>query len=172
MSSLKQDLTTQVILADGAMGTYYNHLYPEAEELVENENLNNKSRIYDIHKAYIQAGARLLRTNTFASNFNFYPDRDELKANLQAGLQIARDAVANVACDGQVYVAADIGTLYDIGKDFTEVINDYNFCPIGSTKHVQNFCFIFDEKNISLDCIDATLCIPCICGSRIRFRHR
>ena len=127
MSSLKQDLTTQVILTDGAMGTYYNQLYPEAEELVENENLNNKSRIYDIHKAYIQAGARLLRTNTFASNFNFYPDRDELKANLQAGLQIARDAVANVACDGQVYVAADIGTLYDIGKDFTEVINDYKY---------------------------------------------
>ena len=132
MENFRKYLSENILLTDGAMGTYYNLLYPEGEELVEKENLINPQRILDIHKEYILSGARILRTNTFASNFNFFPDKNDLMENIGAGLRIAEDAIeysysitGNV--DENIYVAADIGTIYDWGQDYAEVISDYKF---------------------------------------------
>lgn len=125
MSDFRKYLSENIVLTDGAMGTYYDLVHSDGVELVERENLLHPKRIIDIHREYIRSGARILRTNTFASNSNFFPDRNELKENITAGIQIAYEAVSLE--NEEVYVAADIGTLYDIGKDYTEVVEDYKY---------------------------------------------
>ena len=125
MSDFRKYLSENIVLTDGAMGTYYDLVHSDGVELVERENLLHPNRIIDIHREYIRSGARILRTNTFASNSNFFPDRNELKENITAGIQIAYEAVSLE--NEEVYVAADIGTLYDIGKDYTEVVEDYKY---------------------------------------------
>ena len=62
-----------VLLADGAMGTYFNQKYMSEME-AEEVNLEAPEWIVAIHKEYIEAGARLLRTNTFAVNHGLFPD--------------------------------------------------------------------------------------------------
>lgn len=125
MSDFRKYLSENIVLTDGAMGTYYDLVHSDGVELVEQENLLHPKRIIDIHREYIRSGARILRTNTFASNSNFFPNRNELKENITAGIQIAYEAVSLE--NEEVYVAADIGTLYDIGKDYTEVVEDYKY---------------------------------------------
>ena len=48
-------------------------------------------RVTDIHKEYINAGAKLIRTNTFAANtVNLECNFDEVKANIKAAVANAR----------------------------------------------------------------------------------
>lgn len=63
-----KELTSEGILADGAIGTeiyargiFINRCYDAL-------NLSNPEIIRDIHKSYIEAGARLIETNTFTAN--------------------------------------------------------------------------------------------------------
>ncbi len=56
------------LLTDGAMGTYYGEKYQKAGRSPELVNLRHPERIVEIHKEYLEAGARLLRTNSFSSN--------------------------------------------------------------------------------------------------------
>ena len=67
MDNIRDYLKDNILITDGAFGTYYAGLY-DTRELPEKDNINYKDRITAIHREYIEAGARLLRTNTFASN--------------------------------------------------------------------------------------------------------
>lgn len=53
---------------DGAMGTYYNEKYGKDSDPPETDNLEAPQKIGDIHREYIEAGADILRTNSFSSN--------------------------------------------------------------------------------------------------------
>ncbi|RRF97065.1 MAG: bifunctional homocysteine S-methyltransferase/methylenetetrahydrofolate reductase [Lachnospiraceae bacterium] len=98
-------------MADGAMGTYYQSLYPDDENIVEMAVLDNPDRIKNIHKSYIDAGAVLIRTDSFACVGPFI-ESDELKAEIASkSYELAREAAKESGRD--VIVAADIGTLFD-----------------------------------------------------------
>ena len=71
----------QMLLFDGAMGTYYNQRY-QSETEAEEANLSHPDQIIAIHKAYIEAGARVIRTNTFAINHVLFPDQKMAKEAL------------------------------------------------------------------------------------------
>ena len=96
-----------VILADGAMGTMLmaNGLaFGNSPELW---NVDEPQRVEEIHAAYVQAGARILLTNTFGGN------RFRLQLhNLQeraAELNRAAARLAREAAGGAALVAGDIG---------------------------------------------------------------
>ena len=96
-----------VILADGAMGTMLmaNGLaFGNSPELW---NVDEPQRVGEIHAAYVQAGARILLTNTFGGN------RFRLQLhNLQeraAELNRAAARLAREAAGGAALVAGDIG---------------------------------------------------------------
>ena len=96
-----------VILADGAMGTMLmaNGLaFGNSPELW---NVDEPHRVGEIHAAYVQAGARILLTNTFGGN------RFRLQLhNLQeraAELNRAAARLAREAAGGAALVAGDIG---------------------------------------------------------------
>ena len=55
-----------MLISDGAMGTYYSELTGNDVSYCEFGNLNDKETIKKIHSEYIEAGAKLIRTNTFS----------------------------------------------------------------------------------------------------------
>ena len=65
MRNLLERLEKNVLVADGAMGTalYSNGL----ESCHEYNNISNPDSVEKIHKAYIEAGADIIQTNTYAA---------------------------------------------------------------------------------------------------------
>ncbi len=110
---IKEYLKDNNIICDGAFGTYFlskNKEYSSPEKA----NLEAPDLVTEIHKEYIEAGARLIRTNTFAlSTWNCVSKRekDELEECLQKGYINAKNAVKQVEKDltDPVFIAGDIG---------------------------------------------------------------
>lgn len=101
------------ILMDGAMGTCYAETAPAPESISELANLTDPQTIYGIHRQYIEAGAVVIRANTFSVNpITLGQDWAEVEALLEAGLRIAEDAAANTA-----KVLASIGPVSAEGKE-------------------------------------------------------
>ncbi|MGI6161868.1 MAG: bifunctional homocysteine S-methyltransferase/methylenetetrahydrofolate reductase [Christensenellales bacterium] len=104
------------ILGDGAMGTYF---ALESMGNCEMANLLNPQIISGIHKKYIEAGARLLRTNTFAANtVALGLELPKVLEVVKAGYNIA------VSASKGAYVAAVIGPIHadDISNAESEYI--------------------------------------------------
>lgn len=96
------------LITDGAMGTWYDRLTGYKGNLAERANLENPQQIRDIHRAYIEAGAQLIRTNTFAVNSMFF-SADQIKEVLKAAWENASQAVSDSGKD--VWIAADMGPI-------------------------------------------------------------
>ena len=57
-----------VLVADGAMGTLLNARGVAFEQCFDELNLSDPALVGSIHKEYIQAGAEVIKTNTFGAN--------------------------------------------------------------------------------------------------------
>lgn len=113
MHKCKKDIRKAVkeknLLFDGAFGTYY-AVKSGKEELPERANDENPCLVKEIHKEYIEAGAQIIRTNTFASGCAALScGREALKRNLRSACRMAGEAVSESG--KEVYVAGDIGPL-------------------------------------------------------------
>ncbi|CUH95928.1 hypothetical protein P22_2016 [Propionispora sp. 2/2-37] len=103
---IREYVAKNMVIADGAMGTYYASLKGTTVVFSEPANLTEPELIESIHKQYIAAGARLIRTNTFSANtLSLGVTQAEVKQIIQAGYRIA----AKAAAGRDVFVAADIG---------------------------------------------------------------
>jgi 5-methyltetrahydrofolate--homocysteine methyltransferase len=68
-SSLEALLATgKVVLADGATGTNYFQVGLEAGEPPELWNIDHPERVQELHRAFVDAGADIILTNTFGGN--------------------------------------------------------------------------------------------------------
>ncbi len=102
---LEQDNT---ILADGAMGTYISKLTGESSKGCELANLQNPALVRRIHHAYLDAGAQLLRSNTFAANTAALElSLEKVLEVIRAGYQLAQECAGSYAV-----AAADIGPIF------------------------------------------------------------
>ncbi len=112
MSDLLERLSSEVILADGAMGTMLHSHGVGFDKCFDELNLSNPGAVAEIHRAYIEAGAQLILTNTFGSN-RFKLAQHGLEKQLaeinQRGVDLAKRTVA--ASFRDVLVAGDIGPL-------------------------------------------------------------
>lgn len=63
-----QQLDTQPLLGDGAMGTMIYAKGMSLKRCFDGPNLSTSARIADLHRAYIDRGANLIETNTFAAS--------------------------------------------------------------------------------------------------------
>ncbi len=101
------------LIADGAMGTFFLELSGTSLSTCESANLEQPELIRQIHQAYLDAGAQLLRTNTFAAiNPADAPEFKSLPDVIHAGYRLARDVAGDKAL-----VAADIGPAYGLEPD-------------------------------------------------------
>ena len=89
------------LLFDGAMGTYYAARPGRAEARCELANLHAPEEIAAIHRAYLEAGCRAIRTNTF----DLGGDWETAEAIMKAGCRVALDAARPFSA----YVFADLG---------------------------------------------------------------
>lgn len=90
-----EKLKKQILIADGAMGTL---LYSYGKDSCQEElNLSQKEQIQKIHKAYIDAGADVIQTNTYAANYlklQRYGLEDSVKELNSAAVRNAKVAAA------------------------------------------------------------------------------
>ena len=81
--TIKEYLKQYKLITDGSFGTYYSSTY-QTYDMPEAANLDHPDRVSDIHTSYIESGARLIRTNTFASNTVLLnSSMEDIKQNLR-----------------------------------------------------------------------------------------
>lgn len=109
---IREYLQEKKIITDGAFGTYYASKYSAPEEIPERANINYPDRVKAIHQEYIVSGAKLIRTNTFASNTVILEENIEgVKANICSAVEIANSAVKAYDDSLTLYVSGDIGPI-------------------------------------------------------------
>lgn len=112
--NMELELTKRTYIGDGALGTQLQKITGRTSLLPESLNLDNAGLelLRSVHQQYIQAGADIIETNTFAAN---YPRLDHFglgneceRINIR-GAEIAREVAA-----GKAFVAGSVGPL-DLG---------------------------------------------------------
>ncbi|MGE5643755.1 MAG: bifunctional homocysteine S-methyltransferase/methylenetetrahydrofolate reductase [Byssovorax cruenta] len=112
MNTFLELLSTQTLLADGAMGTMLHTRGIGFERCFDELNLTNPSAVAEIHRAYIEAGAQLVITNTFGANrfkLSKHGLQEKTVAINKAGVDLAKRVVN--ASFRDVLVAGDVGPL-------------------------------------------------------------
>ncbi|MCT4597113.1 MAG: bifunctional homocysteine S-methyltransferase/methylenetetrahydrofolate reductase [Vallitalea sp.] len=157
---LQDYLKDKILVVDGAMGTYYSKKTSYKTTISEKANLYNKDIISNIHNEYIEAGAMLIRTNTFSANtISLDCDRDMLKSVIRNGYDIASNCVK----DSDVIVGASIGPIPEkYNVEYSEIIDEYYFIidtlmecgadtfvleTFSSTKYIKILCEYIKSKN-------------------------
>lgn len=108
-ADLREALRGQLLVGDGAMGTYLYQMGFPVGISYEELNLLKPDVIMDVHRRYYEAGARLIETNTFSANrekLSKYGLEQEVEAINRAGVDLARRAVGSDA-----YVVGAIGSI-------------------------------------------------------------
>ncbi len=100
------------ILGDGAMGTMLHTHGFSFQGCFDELNLSQPAQVAEIHRAYIEAGAQIIQTNTFGANrfkLAAHGLQDRLPEINQAGVELAQRVVK--ASYKIVFVAGDVGPL-------------------------------------------------------------
>ncbi|WP_144554612.1 bifunctional homocysteine S-methyltransferase/methylenetetrahydrofolate reductase [Bacillus sp. X1(2014)] len=116
--SFLDKLKNQILIADGAMGTL---LYSYGKDsCLEELNLSQPDHIRSIHKAYIDAGADVIQTNTYAANYlklQRYGLEDSVKEINSAAVKLAKHAASRT----NTYVLGTIGGNRGIKPDSVSI---------------------------------------------------
>jgi homocysteine S-methyltransferase len=119
MQPFLEYLRQHLLVGDGAMGTMiYSQGIPLAQSFDE-LNLSQPKIIQNIHRAYVEAGAQVLETNSFTAN-RLRLARFGLE-NRVAEINQAAVRLARAAADGKVYVLASVGPVRDRESDEIEI---------------------------------------------------
>ncbi len=105
--SLKERLSKGLLLLDGGMGTQLFARGIEAGKCNDYLNIESPDTIFDIHRAYLEAGSDAILTNTFGANkyaLSRHGLADEIDKINTSGAEIARRAAGE-----EKYVLGDIG---------------------------------------------------------------
>jgi homocysteine S-methyltransferase len=134
--SLLTYLKEHQLVTDGAMGTYYGEKYGSFRVSPEQKNQTQPEQILAIHKEYLTAGARFIRTNSFSSNLKtLFPEQtwydtkltpyyQVMTENIKSAYQIAAQAVLESGADA--IIAGDIGPLSEqIEREEAEIRMEY-----------------------------------------------
>lgn len=107
MNGIMTKFGREPVFFDGAMGTMLQEKGLAPGEAPEIWNLSHPREILAIHAAYLEAGADIIKTNTFGANpFKCRENGVEVGAVISAGVALARQAVEQA---GHGAVALDIG---------------------------------------------------------------
>ena len=122
--NIRKYLKKSKLIADGSFGTYYSQKY-KTVDIPEYANITASQRISEIHTEYINSGAKLIRTNTFASNtYSLDCSIEEVKENIKAAYKIAKEAVEQSG--KEIFIAGNIGPVPAVFQpDFEAVEEEY-----------------------------------------------
>ena len=117
-------LEAQPLICDGAMGTMIYAKGIPFERCFDELNLSRPALIAEIHRAYIDAGAQVIETNTFGANHYKLGEQGLAHKMIeinQAGVRLARRVID--ASFKEVFIAGSIGPLGP------------NLAPLGRLSH-------------------------------------
>lgn len=135
--SFLDDMKTKTLIGDGAIGTF---LYSKGlDRCFEELNLTDPRKIKDVHQAYIDAGADIIQTNTYAANkikLARYGLEDRVAIINEQAVKCAREASNNKG----VYVLGTMGgirgfqkrtqSMNEIVESFEEQLESLLTCDI------------------------------------------
>ncbi len=141
---LREELRRGTLIFDGGMGTYFSASENRPGQGCEMANLDKPILVSAIHQEYLEAGARAIKTNTFASNRVAYPDATVLvQRQIRSGFRLA----SRVAQKFGAHVFADIGPVTGLNQELIQAEYRFildEFLELGAT----NFIF---ETNASAE---------------------
>lgn len=122
--NIREYIKKSKLIADGSFGTYYSQKY-KTVDIPEYANITASQRISEIHTEYINSGAKLIRTNTFASNtYSLDCSIEQVKENIKAAYKIAKEAVEQSG--KEIFIAGNIGPVPAVFQpDFEAVEEEY-----------------------------------------------
>lgn len=151
---VRELLAQGVLLFDGATGTALCAQSGEGEA-VERLCLTHPQRVLALHRAYLAAGCRAIKTNTFAAHVSLAcENEDDQKALIRAAYDLARRA-------GDAYDAA---VFADIGPAPTDA--DAAACYIAMAEQFLNVgatCFLFETMQSGEGLAEAAAHIKASC---------
>ncbi len=101
-------ITYDKLVFDGAMGTMLQSLGLRTGALTETMNSENPSAVLSVHKAYIDAGADVITSNSFSTNkIKLAPYGMDPADEMFRAVSLARQAADSAG--RKVFVAADLG---------------------------------------------------------------
>ena len=115
---IRSFLAKQPLVFDGGMGTYYAARNRSSHAECEWANLTNPDEVAAIHRAYLDAGCRAVKTNTYSVNRLTFTEADCCRL-LKAGFEIAS------GLPGDPFVFADIGPIQP--PDDRDLLAEYRF---------------------------------------------
>lgn len=108
---IKELIGKELIIFDGAMGTMLQKKGLKLGQCPEIFNIENPEVIKSIHQGYIEAGARVITTNTFGANEKKLRNTTySVEEIIKAAVTIAKDAIG----EREAYVALDIGPIGEL----------------------------------------------------------
>ncbi|QGU94763.1 homocysteine methyltransferase [Clostridium bovifaecis] len=106
---IRDVLSKQFVFFDGAMGTMLQNSGLTAGEVPETYNILHPQIIKEIHERYIQAGAKVITTNTFGANELKLKDTEyDVEEIITEAVRIAKEAKKT---NNETYIALDIGPI-------------------------------------------------------------
>lgn len=105
---IREFLKDNIVLLDGATGTMLHKRGLALTERSETVNLTDPEAVYEIHKAYYDAGSDVVATNTFGANPLYY-DAETLDKIYASAFDSVKRAKRDSVSKREKYIALDVG---------------------------------------------------------------
>lgn len=109
--NFKEFMKKNIVVFDGAMGTQLQKKGLRLGEVPEALNITDRNKIAEIHREYIDAGAKVITTNTFGAN---ELKLERTKYTVEEIIHGAVTAAKDAAGSDDVYTALDIGPVGEL----------------------------------------------------------
>lgn len=119
---MKKDIKNNIILFDGAMGTYFSSINDDPLYKCELANITRPNTIKEIHNRYLKAGANAIKTNTFSlSDCEQFSYQEIIKTGYNLANECAKEHNAQVFCDISTPYSPDQTDILQQYKDIADV---------------------------------------------------
>lgn len=107
--NLLEQIEKRIVYCDGGLGSLLQERGLRAGELPGNWNITHPEVLVEIHRAYLEAGADIITTNTFGVDRLKYNENTEYTTDqvITAAVRLAKEAIAKSG--RKAYTALDIG---------------------------------------------------------------
>lgn len=124
MNNIREFLKNNILVTDGASGTYISSFIGRNSQPCELLNITNPELVLRMHEQYVKAGAKIILTNTFSASIagnSLGEEFDKTEKIIKAGIRVAKEAAGEAA-----FVAADIGPLPEASVSVDVLEKEYH----------------------------------------------
>ena len=114
--NFREQFNNSILFFDGAMGTELQKNGLGKGELPENLNIHSPEIVARVHKSYLDAGSKIISTNTFGANSLKFNNVNEI---ITKAVEIAKNTIKDSGKNA--FVALDIGPLGKLLKPYGDL---------------------------------------------------